>query len=176
MLTQEQPVTSPKMQWVESSNVQVVQMKGCMENMTANFKMDIPVMYCDKDGHKIRSAELKDMQINEQFNFNLFSMTRMLGKGFKLKGDEKSISIYNVTCEFVFDTVIQTKHEALYCTIMKRKLAKNDLSETANASVTEEKPMKKIFKTSVKRAHKCLGHLGGIMTHTAATHLGMTLL
>jgi hypothetical protein len=58
---------------------------------------------------------------------------------------------------------------------MKRKLA-NDFSETANASVTEEKPMKKILKTSVKRAHKCLGHLGEIMIHAAATHLGMTLL
>ncbi len=33
-----------------------VQMKGCIENMTANFKIDIPVMYCDKDGKKIRSA------------------------------------------------------------------------------------------------------------------------
>jgi hypothetical protein len=58
--------------------------------------------------------------------------------------------------------------------IMKRKLA-NDLSETTNASVTEEKPMKKILKTSVKRVHKCLGHRGEIMTRAAATHLGMTL-
>jgi hypothetical protein len=74
-----------------------------------------------------------------------------------------------------FDTVIHTKHRALYCTIMKRELA-NDLSETANASVTEDKPMKKILKTSVKRVHECLGHLGEIMTQAAATHLGMTLL
>ncbi len=36
-----------------------VQMKGCMEIMTAIFKMDIPVMYCDKDGNEVRSAELK---------------------------------------------------------------------------------------------------------------------
>jgi hypothetical protein len=31
-----------------------LQMKGCMEIMTANFEMDIPVMYCNKDGNKIR--------------------------------------------------------------------------------------------------------------------------
>jgi hypothetical protein len=67
------------------------------------------------------------------------------------------------------------KHRALYCVIMKRKLA-NDLLETANASVSEEKPMRKILKKSVKRVHKCLGHLGEIMTRAAATHLGMTLL
>jgi hypothetical protein len=53
-----------------------VQMKGCMEIMTANFKMDIPVMYCNKDGNKIRSAESKDMQVNNWFDFNLFSMTK----------------------------------------------------------------------------------------------------
>jgi hypothetical protein len=58
---------------------------------------------------------------------------------------------------------------------MKRKLV-NDLSETVNASVTEEKPMKKILKTSVKRAQECLGHLGEITTRAAATHLEMTLL
>jgi hypothetical protein len=143
--------------------------------MTANFKMDISVMYCNKDGNKIRSAELKDVQVNNQFNFNLFSATRMLGKGFKLKGDKKLISIYNKICKFVFDTVIHTKHGALYWAIMKKKL-ENDLSETANASVTEEKPMKKILKTSVKRAHECLGDLEEIMTCAAATHLGMTLL
>ncbi len=136
-----------------------VQMKGCMENMTANFEMDIPVMYCDKVGNKIRSAELKDIQVNYRFNFNLLSMIRMLGKGFKLKGDEKLISIYNETCKFVFDTVIHTKHGALYCAIMRRKLV-NDLLETMKASVTVEKPMRKILKTSVKRAHKCLGHQG----------------
>ncbi len=113
--------------------------------MAENFEMDIPVVYCDNDGNKIRSAELKDAQVNNRFfNFNLFSMTRMLGKGFKLKGDKKSISIYNKTCEFVFDIVIHTKHRALYCAIIKRKLV-NDLSETVNASVTEEKPMKKIL-------------------------------
>ncbi len=115
------------------------------------------------------------MQVNNWFNFNLFSVTRMLGKGFKLKGDEKLISIYNKTCKFVFDTVIHTKHGELYCAIMKRKLA-NDLLETTNASVIEEKPMKKILKTSVTRAHECLGHLGEIVTCAAATHLGMTLL
>ncbi len=60
-----------------------VQIKRCMENMIANFEMDIPVMYCNKDGNEIRSAELKDVQVNNRFNFNLFSMTRMLEKRFR---------------------------------------------------------------------------------------------
>jgi hypothetical protein len=84
-------------------------MRGCMEIMTTNFKMDTSVTFCDKDGNEIRSAELKDVQVNDRFNFNLFSVKRMLGKGFKLKGNKKSISIYNKTCKFVFDIMIHTK-------------------------------------------------------------------
>ncbi len=76
-----------------------------------------------------------------------------------MKGDKKLISIYNETCEFVFNTVIHAKHGALYCAIMKRKLA-NDLLETANASVTEEKPMKKILKTVLKGCTNAWGIWG----------------
>jgi hypothetical protein len=91
-----------------------IKMKGCMTNSTtASFEMDVPVTYCDKDRSKIRSAELKDVQVNNRFNFNLFSVTRILDKGFKLKGDKKSISIFTGACSFKFDTVIHTKQGAL---------------------------------------------------------------
>ena len=36
-------------------------------------------------------------------------------------------------------------------------------------------PAKKVLKTSVKRAHECLGHLNEEMTKATATHLGITL-
>ncbi len=112
--------------------------------------------------------------MKDRFKFNLFSVTRMLVKGFKLKGDKKSISIFKGVCSFEFNIIIHTKHDTLYCAIMKRKLA-NDYSEMTNASVSDETPVKEILKTSMKRAHKCLGHLGEMMTHAAAFHLGMTL-
>ncbi len=66
-----------------------------------------------------------------------------------MKGEEKSISIFKGACSFEFDTVIHTKHGMLYCTTMKRKLA-NDYSEAMNASVSDETPVKKILKTSLK--------------------------
>ncbi len=152
-----------------------IKMKGCMNNsMTTSFEMDIPVTYCHKDGNKIRSAELKDVQVNNRFNFNLFSITRMLAKGLKLKGDNKSISKFKGACSFEFDTVIHTKQGALYCARMKRKLV-NNYSEVTNASVSDEMPVKQNLKTSMKRAHKCFGHLREMMTCAAAAHLGMTL-
>ncbi len=46
-----------------------VQMKGCMEVMTAIFKMEIPVMYCDKDGNEVRSAVLKRRASKQSIQF-----------------------------------------------------------------------------------------------------------
>jgi hypothetical protein len=50
--------------------------------------MDIPVKYCDKERIEKFDVVLRDMQTNEMFNFNLFSVTKMLLKGYKLKGDK----------------------------------------------------------------------------------------
>jgi hypothetical protein len=117
-------------------------------SITASFEMDILMTYCDKDGNKIRSAELKNIQVNNKINFNLFSITRMLAKVFKLKQDEKSISLFKGAFSLEFDTVIHTKHSTLYCAIMNRKLA-NDYSEVRDASVSDETPVKNILKTSM---------------------------
>jgi len=67
-----------------------IKMKGWMNNSAAGtYEMDIPVRYCDRDGNKLRAACLTDVQVNERFNFNLFSITKMLLKGYQLKGDKK---------------------------------------------------------------------------------------
>jgi hypothetical protein len=50
------------------------------ESINTELEMDILVKYIGKDGLEI-NAELKDMQVNENFNINLFSVTKMLKKG-----------------------------------------------------------------------------------------------
>ncbi len=60
------------------------------------------------NGKEIK-AELKDMQVNEKFTFNLFSVTRMLQKGYTLKGDTKSITLEKGNHAFMFDSVIWTR-------------------------------------------------------------------
>lgn len=60
-------------------------------SITASIEMDIPVVYCDKDVNKVQSVELKDIQVNKRFNFNLFSVNKVLLKGYKLKGNDKSL-------------------------------------------------------------------------------------
>jgi hypothetical protein len=133
--------------------------------------MDIPVMYCDKEGIEMSDIVLGDMQMNERFNFNLFSVTKMLLKGYKLKSDRYSLTVWNQTQKIVFDIMIHTRNGALYCARFIRKLS-NDI-ETANLVVQgEEKDLKvakKILKVNVKHAHECHGHLcENMMCKTAA--------
>ncbi len=132
-----------------------MKMRGFNASKSAkgSVEMDIPVIYCDrKHENKVRSAKLKDVQVNEGFNFNLFSINKMLLKGFTLKGDNKSLTISKGEVSFVFDTMIHTKRGVLFCAIMKRKLAGNG-NETVNASIDAGKEIKRILKTSVVQAH-----------------------
>jgi hypothetical protein len=55
--------------------------------------MDIPVTYFDKEGSEKFDVVLGDMQANESFNFNLFSVTKILLKGYKLKGNRYSLTV-----------------------------------------------------------------------------------
>ncbi len=153
----------------------MIKMRGCSnDSMIGTFEMNIPVKYCKRAGEELRSANLNDMQVNERFNFNLFSMTKILLKGYKLKGDEKSITIFKGEVSFVFDAVIKMRHGALFCAFMKRILMSEP--EISNISVeAEERLEKRNLKTIVKQAHECLGHLSKAMTRVAAMHLGMML-
>ncbi len=84
------------------------------ESINPDLEMDIPVTYTCGNGKEIE-AELKDVQVNEKFNFNLFSVTTMLQKRYTLKGDAKSITLEKGNHAFVFDSVIRTRGE--HCTV-----------------------------------------------------------
>jgi hypothetical protein len=71
------------------------------ESINPELEMDIPVKYIGKDGLEVK-AELKDMQVNKNFNFNLFSVTKMLKKGYLLSGNEKCMKLKKVAHKFTF--------------------------------------------------------------------------
>jgi hypothetical protein len=146
--------------------------------MKPDCEMDIPVTFCDKEGTEKFDNVLGDVQKNERSNFNLFSVTKMLLKGYKLKGNRYSLTVWNQTRKIVFDIMIHTRNGALYCARFIRKLS-ND-TETANLVVQgEEKDSKvanKILKVNIKGAHKYLGHLSEDTTCKTAAQLGMMVI
>jgi hypothetical protein len=65
------------------------------ETIQPDCEMDIPVTYVDVNGTEKFDVMLGEVQTNEKFNYNLFSVTKMPLKGYKLKGDKHSITVWN---------------------------------------------------------------------------------
>jgi hypothetical protein len=84
----------------------IVKTRGFVrESINPDLEMDIPVKYIRKDGLEI-NPELKDVQVNKNFNFNLFSVTKMLKKGYLLNGNKKCMKLKKGAHEFTFESVI----------------------------------------------------------------------
>jgi hypothetical protein len=135
--------------------------------------MDIPVIYSEKNGTEKFDAVLGGVQTNEKFHYNLFSVTKMSLKGYKLEGNKHILTVCNKTRSIMFDIIVRMQNRALYCARFTRKLGK---SETANPVIQGEedslKVAKKILKVNIKRAHDCLGHLSEDVICKIAAQLG----
>ncbi len=138
--------------------------------------MDNLVTCCNKNRTEKSDVILGDVQINEKFNYNLFSLTKMLLKGYTLKSNRYSLTMWNQTRMIVLDILVHTGNGALYCTRFIRNLGE---LETANPVVQGEegslKVAKKILKVNIKHAHECFGHLNKDATCKIATQLGVKL-
>jgi hypothetical protein len=63
------------------------------EAIKPDCEMDIPVTYCDKEGTEKFDVVLGDVKMDERLNLNLFSVTKMLLKGHKLKDDRYLLTV-----------------------------------------------------------------------------------
>jgi hypothetical protein len=134
------------------------------------------VTYVDVNGTEKFNVMLGDVQTNEKFNYNLFSVTKMLLKGYNLTGNKHSIIVYNQTQLIVFDLVIRTKNGVLFCAKFTRNICKSEMANSVIQTVESGSKMaKKILKVNIKRAHECFGHTNEIATHKTAAQLGMEL-
>ncbi len=106
-------------------------------------KMDIPVIHSDKNGTEKFDVVLGDVQTNEKFHYNLFSVTKMLLKWYKLEGDKHSLTLCNKIRSILFDIIVCMQNGALYCARFTRKLGK---SETANPVVQRKEDSSKFVK------------------------------
>ncbi len=93
--------------------------------------MDIPVTYINKNGTEKFNVILGDVQMNEKFHYNLFSVGKMLLKGYKLEGNKHSLIVSNKTRLIMFDILICMRNGVLYCARFTRTLK----DETANSVI-----------------------------------------
>ncbi len=74
----------------------------------ASYEMDIPAIYCDATEQQCFLVQLNDLQVSDQFNFNLFSVMRVMLKGFELEGNADELTLKKGNCVLRFDTVLHT--------------------------------------------------------------------
>jgi hypothetical protein len=112
---------------------------GNGEVMVANRIGDIPCEIMDKHGSSVTTGMMTEVAWMKGLPFNLFSLTKMMKKGWTLRGDKTSgITLAMADKKLVFDIPIET-----YAKCMRR---------TEAAAQTQATPM------SVEKAHCVLGH------------------
>jgi hypothetical protein len=74
----------------------------------ASYETDMPAIHCDATGQQCFLVRLNNVQVSDQFNFNLFSMTRVMLEGFELVGNAEKLTLKKGNCELRFDTVLHT--------------------------------------------------------------------
>jgi len=86
---------------------------------------NIPVDLVSRHGEPKGTVTLKGVSHVPNANFNLFSLTKRMRKGWQLGGNKKSIWLKEGEHRIDFDIVIPTRKGALYCMYHKRTMNGN---------------------------------------------------
>ncbi len=98
-------------------------MKGQIGNATTTMTiMDFAVDLNDIHGNKYDRVILQDVQVNPKFNYNLFSIIKLLKDGFHLKGNSTSLYVaqYKDRKQIHFDVKVLTNTSFLFGAYMCR--------------------------------------------------------
>lgn len=129
-------------------------------------KIDLKGQFMTDDGELGITATLTEVSVNRKYNFNLFSLTRLLARGWHIaRGDASSIVIEDKDGNrIVFDIVIRTARGAIYATRFIRETSE------VSAVGTEAGTVMNIYK-----AHALLGHSKEESVRQTAKHLGWVI-
>jgi hypothetical protein len=127
----------------------------------ATLIADIPGQVCNKNGSQLNRTIMKDVAPVPNGGFNLFSITKMMLKGWKLIGEKHKLMLKKGSDEINFDIAIPTPKGVTHATYIKRD------TEFNGAMIDQ--------KISIQQAHDKLGHCGEDITRRAAKELGWTL-
>ena len=82
--------------------------------------IDIPNWLCAKNGNKPQRSRMTNVKHLSNAAYILFSLTKRLRNGKKMKGNEDSITITKGDCELKFDICIPAPKGAIYAVYLQR--------------------------------------------------------
>lgn len=136
------------------------------EAVEAKCVVDLPGQFVSKDGALGVKAVLTNVAINEKYNFNLLSLTRLLFReGWTIaRGDSTGIIIEKDGSRIAFDIVMQTSRGAIFACRFIRSGA--EIAAVGTDAGT---------RMNVNKAHALLGHINHDKVRQTAKELGWNL-
>jgi hypothetical protein len=119
----------------------------------------------NKNGKLQGSIDLSGVMHLKNGRYNLLTVTKIMNSGWKLEGDEKSMSLVKENKKLTFDIKIHTTRGVLFALKLDKR--------TEIAGIVKE--VKKVKEVTSMEAHQCLGHLSQQSTKDTAKQLGWHL-
>jgi len=80
------------------------------------MEVDLPGMYCDKNGDDQFAVKLRDVDVIPESHYNLISLTKLMEEGYKVIGTKKNgLSVKKGGQVIKFDIRVKTPKGVLWC-------------------------------------------------------------
>ena len=144
----------------------IVSVGHMREGVVSTSIVDIPGQFENKDGEIGLTAELTEVRYDEKYNFNLFSLSKIMRNGWSLRGNTNGITATKNDRTIRFDIIVRTSKGQLYACRFRRRREVNAISAGK---------VRKEVKMNIEQAHSLLGHINEDATRRTAHQLGWTL-
>ena len=118
----------------------------------------------NKNGIGVDTSILNNVAYLPQIKYNLCSLSTSMDDGWKMTGDTKGIMMVKKGRNLVFDIIIRTDTQLVYCLYFNCMT-----NELACTSITHRKPW------SINDTHEQLGHPGKDTTHNIVKGLNLNV-
>ena len=106
--------------------------------ITADSEVDLPGIYCDKDGDEQFTVKLRNVDVIPESHYNLISLTRLLEEGHMIKGSKKNgITACKGNHEIKLNNRVETPKGVLWCAYINRHDQENEAATEANDVVSD---------------------------------------
>jgi hypothetical protein len=91
------------------------------QSIKPSMEVDLPDMYCDKNGNDQFAVKLRDVDIIPKSHYNLISLTKLMEEGHKVTGNKKDgLSVEKGRRVIKFDIRVETPKGVLWCAYIQR--------------------------------------------------------
>ena len=93
------------------------------------MEVDLPGMYCDKNGDNQFAVKLRDVYVFLESHYNLISLTKLMRGGHKVIGNKKDgLSVKKGGCVIKFDIRVETPKGVLWCAYIRQPESKGEVA------------------------------------------------